>query len=88
MPSHLPRLALYLRCPLLAAVLGVLCGGCATVTPTVAVNVRSDVSCRAFGPVSWSASDTTPTITGIRRHNAAFNRVCPKGKRPKTSNLK
>jgi hypothetical protein len=65
-----------------------LCSACATATPPVDVTVRSDVSCRAFNTVSWSPHDTVTTIHGVRRHNAAFTRICLRGKRTSQKALK
>lgn len=37
----------------------------------------SDASCSAFQPIDYSASkDTAETVTGIRRHNAAWHALC------------
>lgn len=44
-------------------------------TPTAG----TDVSCRAFGPITWSARDTAPTVRQIRGHNAAWDAVCGDG---------
>ena len=74
-----------LRKLLLVLVAAMLCTGCATAIPPVAVTVRSDVSCRAFGTVSWSPEDTVTTIHGVRRHNASYARIC---KRPTGKPLK
>ena len=36
-----------------------------------------DTSCTAFGPIDYSASrDTSETATAVRRHNAAWHRLC------------
>lgn len=38
--------------------------------------VATDLSCDAFGPISWSRSDTTETAKQIRDHNAAWKALC------------
>lgn len=51
---------------------------CASVPPPQpAVSVAAD-GCRAFKQLSWSVDDTTDTATNIRRHNAAYARLCGK----------
>lgn len=47
-------------------------GGCAT-TP---VKVEGDSYCRIAKRITWSKNDTSPTISQIRRHNAARRSVC------------
>lgn len=59
-------LALILSCFALA--------GC--VQEPVNVSVKGDVSCKAFRYVTWSKQDTSKTIDGVRRHNAAYHRIC------------
>jgi len=46
--------------------------------PAVTVKVV-DNSCKAFGRLTWSVDDTVETATEIRRHNARFVKLCPKG---------
>ena len=47
--------------------------GCARTTATV---VPTDVSCRVFTPIQWSAKDTDKTITEVKIHNAVWRAVC------------
>lgn len=42
----------------------------------VHVSVKGDVSCKAFRSITWSKKDTPKTIDGVRRHNAAYHRIC------------
>lgn len=36
----------------------------------------TDLSCSAFGPISWSSKDTPITIREVKGHNAAWKGVC------------
>lgn len=36
----------------------------------------TDGACRAFSPISWSASDTDETIRDVKAHNAAHKAAC------------
>jgi len=47
-------------------------GGCVT-SP---VQVKGDSTCRIMRPLSWSKLDTSPTVDGIRRHNARYRSIC------------
>lgn len=38
--------------------------------------VPTDVSCRVFTPITWSAKDTDKTITEVKIHNAVWSAVC------------
>lgn len=38
----------------------------------------TDVSCRAFEPITWSKSDTRETVREVRGHNAAWAAICAK----------
>lgn len=44
--------------------------------PPVNVAIKGDVSCKAFHYLTWSTADTPVTIDGVRRHNAAYSRIC------------
>lgn len=48
--------------------------GCATTTASVAPT--TDLSCRVFTPITWSAKDTDQTITGVKIHNAVWTAIC------------
>lgn len=52
--------------------------GCATTTGS---SVPTDVSCKAFGPIYWSAKDTDRTIAQVREHNASGKALCGWGKK-------
>lgn len=52
--------------------------GCAS--SPVKVQVRGDSYCSIAAPLSWVPADTQPTIHGIRRENAKFNRICRRRK--------
>lgn len=36
----------------------------------------TDLSCRVFEPIAWSASDTVETVRQVRGHNAAWSALC------------
>lgn len=48
----------------------------AQIDPPVNVAIKGDVSCKAFHYLTWSTQDTPITIDGVRRHNAAYSRIC------------
>jgi hypothetical protein len=54
--------------------------GCASLTNLLGRSESSlpvnDVACRAFGPITWSPSDTDETLRQIREHNAAWTALC------------
>lgn len=55
----------------LSMVLASVLAGCQTMA-----GGGSDVSCEAFGPLSWSREDTVTTAQGVREHNAAWMALC------------
>lgn len=57
--------------PIVLAVTLSALAGCQT-TPIAA----TDVSCRAFQPLTYSSRDTESTVRGIRGHNAAWDATC------------
>ncbi len=59
----------------LSLILPLFAAACAMDQP-VNVSVKGDVSCKAFKYLSWSKKDTPKTIDGVRRHNAAYYRIC------------
>lgn len=67
MNAFSPRIA---RASLLALSLAVM-AGCQT-TASSAI----DTSCGAFGPITWSRSDTVETVHQVRGHNAAYRSLC------------
>ncbi len=57
---------------LLVLALVMILAACKTTPPIV-----TDVSCVAFGEITYSASGDTPqTIAEIRQHNAAWRALC------------
>lgn len=51
-----------------AAILALALAGCQTVS--------TPVYCELAQPLSWSKSDTRPTIRGIKGHNAVYKTNC------------
>jgi len=47
-------------------------GGCATAP----IQVQGDSYCRIAKRITWSKSDTPPTVHQIRVHNAKHRRIC------------
>lgn len=56
--------------PALILAAALLVSGCATNTPVI------DTACMAFGPLSFSRTDTAQTVNGILEHNAAWEALC------------
>ena len=56
--------------------------GCATTTDIGGIDQLSrfsapaELACNAFRPVTWSKSDTDPTIRQIKAHNAVYAALC------------
>lgn len=64
-------------CLLLVMLLGQSAGiGCATTTASAV----TDTYCAVAAPIRWSAGDSDETILRIKRHNAAWKRLCGEGR--------
>lgn len=50
--------------------------GCASAPAPQKIYIRGDNYCRIAKEITWSLSDTTPTIGEIRKHNAKHRMVC------------
>jgi hypothetical protein len=58
------------------AVLALICAGCDKPAPVQTVNIKASDYCDIARKITWVPEDTKPTITGVRKHNAAFDSRC------------
>ncbi len=59
--------------------IGMSLSGCAETPKGAPIVVKKNYTgCRAFGKATWSVDDTAATANAIRRHNAAYARLCGK----------
>ncbi|MDR3494086.1 MAG: hypothetical protein P4L82_05745 [Ancalomicrobiaceae bacterium] len=57
--------------------------GCGTTTDFGGIDRQphlspaAELACGAFRPITWSKSDTDPTIRQIKAHDAVYGVLCP-----------